>query len=252
MLTNPTLETLRSMRLYGMAQAYTEQTQQPEITTMSFDDRFAMIVDHEWSCRQDRRLARLLKEAKLKISACPEDIDYNRPRGLDRSVMRSLVTCDWIRQHHNALVSGPTGVGKTFVVCALAFAACRQGFSARYWRLSKLLFEISLARGDGSYGNLLNRLSRVDLLVIDDWGISPISEQETRDILDIVDDRSLTRSTIIASQLPLEEWYSSMADPSMAEAILDRLVHNAYKIVMKGESMRKPSTPLKVPDHSDT
>lgn len=244
MLTQQTVTRLREMRLLGMAEAFSAQAHQPDVQALSFEERFGLLVDQEWTYRRDRRQARLLKEARLRLPACVEDIDYQYPRGLDRGMMRSLASCQWLRAHQNVLVTGPTGVGKTFIACALANAACRQGFSTQYYRVPRLLSELTVAKGDGSYPKLLNKLAKTELLVLDDWGIAPLSAPESRDMLEIIDDRGRTRSTIVASQLPIEHWHGSIADPTVADAILDRLVHNAHKITLKGESMRKIANTL--------
>ncbi len=239
MLTRQTVETLRRLRLTGMAEAFLNQAAHPDTQTLSFEERFGLLVDYEWTYRENRRLARLLKEARLRLQACPEDIDYQQPRGLDRGLLRSLSACEWVNSRQNVLITGPTGVGKTFLACALANGACRRGFTARYWRLPRLLSELAAARGDGSYSRLLTQLAKIDLLVLDDWGIVPLADTQCRDLLEVIDDRSQTRSTVVASQLPLEHWHAAFPDPTMADAILDRLVHNAHKLFLKGESMRK-------------
>jgi len=239
MLIQQTIERLHEMRLKGMAQALVAQSQQPDVLALSFEERLSLLVDQEWTYRRDRRLRRLLKEAKLRLPACIEDIDYRHPRGLDRAVIRSLANCEWIAAHQNVLITGPTGVGKTFIACALANAACRHGFSARYYRVPRLLSELAMAKGDGSYPRLMNKLAKTHLLVLDDWGLMPLSAADARDLLEIIDDRSQTRSTIIASQLPIDHWHATIADPSLADALLDRLIHNAHKLILKGESMRK-------------
>lgn len=239
MLTQPTLDKLRRMRLVGMAEAYTAQMRLTDYQGLSFEERFGMLVDQEWTYRQDRRLARLLKEAKLRLSACLEDIDYQTPRGLDRALMAALAGGQWIGQHQNILITGPTGVGKTFIACALAQAAIRLGFPARYYRTSRLLSELALARADGSYQKLLSHLAKTEVLVLDEWGTASLNPVECRDLLEVIDDRAQKRSTIIASQLPLEAWHAVFADPTIADAVLDRLVHNAHKINLRGESMRK-------------
>ena len=239
MLIQQTIERLHEMRLKGMAQALVAQSQQPDVLALSFEERLSLLVDQEWTYRRDRRLRRLLKEAKLRLPACIEDIDYRHPRGLDRAVIRSLANCEWIASHQNVLITGPTGVGKTFIACALANAACRHGFSARYYRVPRLLSELAMAKGDGSYPRLMNKLAKTHLLVLDDWGLMPLSAADARDLLEIIDDRSQTRSTIIASQLPIDHWHATIADPSLADALLDRLIHNAHKLILKGESMRK-------------
>ncbi len=239
MLNQHTLERLRKLRLDGMAEAFSSQIQDARFDHLSFCERFGMVVDAEWTFRDGRRLRRLLKEAKLRVAACVEDIDWREPRGLDRSMVMSLATGDWIRSHHNVLIEGPTGAGKTYLACALANAACRQGFSARYYRVSRLVSELSVAKADGSYPRLLGRLSRMQVLVLDDWALAPFSAAESRDILEVVEDRCQSSSTIVASQLPCEHWHSAIADPSVADAVLDRLIHNSHRLALKGESMRK-------------
>lgn len=243
MLTETTTERLRSLRLRGMAEALAAQQQQPDVQSLSFEERLGLLVDLEWAYRQNRKLARLLKTARLRLAACMEDIDYQQPRGLDRGVMRSLATCQWVKERQPILVVGPTGVGKTYIACALANAACRLGFTTRYYRVPRLLTELATAKADGSYPRLLATLARTEVLVLDDWGLAPISAAESRDILEIVDDRTQKRSTIVASQLPLDHWYGSIGDPTVADAILDRLVHGSHKLILKGESMRKVAKP---------
>lgn len=241
MMLHQTIGRLRELRLVGMADALLRQTQEPDVQALSFDERLGLLVDQEWTHRQDRRLTRLLREARLRLNACVEDIDYQHPRGLDRAVLRSLATCEWIRQHQGVLIFGPTGVGKSFLACALANAACRHGFSARYYRVPRLLSELTLAKSDGSHPRLLAKLARIHLLVLDDWGLAPLSAAEARDLLEVIDDRYQTTATIVASQLPLDHWHGSITDPTVADAILDRLVHSAHQIHLKGESMRRIS-----------
>ena len=249
MLDHQTVARLREMRLFGMAQAFLAQAGDPEINNLSFEERLGLLVDQEWTWRQDRRLARLLKAAKLRLSACLEDIDYQVPRGLDRGLMRSLATGNWIRAHQNVIIVGPTGVGKTFIACALAQAACRLGFSAWYYRAPRLMSDLSVARADGSYASFMNKLAKTQVLVLDDWGITPLGALECRDLLEVIDDRAETRSTIVASQLPIEHWHATISDPTVADAILDRLVHNSIKILLKGESMRKAKCNPREADH---
>jgi DNA replication protein DnaC len=244
-LNQQTISKLRAMRLGAMADGFEAQMQQPDLSSMSFEDRLGLLVDHEWSFRQDRKLKRLLTEAKLRLQACMEDIDYSQPRGLDKSLLRSLAGCDWIVDRLNCIIEGPTGAGKTYLACALANAACRMGFSVRYYRMPRLLTEISMAHADGTYPRLLARLARYQLLILDDWGISPLSAAESREVLEIVDDRSQGVSTLLASQLPPDHWHTVIGDPSAADAILDRLVHNAHLIRLRGESMRKVKSNLK-------
>lgn len=251
MLTQQTLQTLHEMGLRGMAAAYQAQLQQPELQSLSFDERFGLIVDREWNHRQSRRLARRLREAKLRLPACVEDIDYSVARGLDRSLMRSLAEGHWLREHQSILISGPTGVGKTFIACALANAACRLGFTARYYRVPRLVGDLAMARADGSYPQLMSRLAKTDLLVLDDWGLAALTPAEARDLLEVVDDRCTTRSTLVASQLPVEAWHATLPDPTVADAILDRLVHNAHKLNLKGPSMRKATSRVKSADAAE-
>lgn len=239
MLIHQTAEKLRQMKLYGMAELLLNQQSQTAAGELSFEERLGLLVDYEWTHRQNKRLARLLKKAKLKIQACLEDIDYQHPRNLDRSVLAHLASCQWLLSGQNVLISGPTGVGKTYIACALANMACRQGFSARYFRLSKLLMELNICKADGSLPKFMNQLAKVELLVIDDWGLAPLSSEECRDFLDIIDDRVNVCSTIIAGQLPVEHWHEMMQDPTVADAILDRLIHNAHKLKLNGDTMRK-------------
>lgn len=238
MLNEETIEKLVAMRLRGMAKAFREELERPN-HALSFEERFGMAVDREWTLRQERSLQRRLKAAKLKQQASMEDIDYQTPRGLDRSLMRSFATCQWIRAGHNMIIIGPTGVGKSFIACALANKACREGYKAFYIRTPQLFQELAIARADGSYFKLLNKLSKVDLLVIDDWGFSRLTAEERKDFLEVIEERNLKGSTLIATQLPIAKWYEYVGDPTIADAIMDRLVHNAYKLDLKGTSMRK-------------
>lgn len=239
MLIQQTLERLQEMRLTGMVDELEAQLRRPDSRELSFEERLGLLVDQELTHRQDRRLTRLLHQAKLRIPACMEDIDYRHPRGLDRSLLQSLAQGRWIRSRQSVLLTGPTGCGKTYIACALANAACRQGFSARYYRLARFMAELAMAKGDGTHPKFLQKLARTDVLVLDDWGLAPLTETESRELLEVIDDRVHGRSTIIASQLPIAQWHGTMSDPTAADAILDRLVHGAYKIVLSGESMRK-------------
>ncbi len=243
-----TLDKLHEMKLTGMAEGLSLQLEQPASQGLSFDERFGLLVDQEYTYRRNRRLTRLLREAKLRLQACPEDVDYHHPRGLDRSLMVTLVSSEWIRSRQNLLVTGPTGTGKTYIACALGNAACRQGLSTRYYRMSRLLSELVTTRGDGSYPKLLGRLARINLLILDDWGLAPLGPQEARDVLEIIDDRIGIRSTLIASQLPIADWHRTIADPTVADAILDRLLYNSHRIAMKGESMRKATNNTPITD----
>jgi len=240
MLASQTLEQLQALRLTAMAQAWTAQQQDAELSALSFDERFALLVDAEWRTRENKRLTRALQEAKLKLPhACIEAIDYPARRELDKSLIRQLASCRWVAEHHQVLICGATGVGKTFIACALANQACRKGSRPRYWRPSRLYPACALARADGTYVRLLGQLARVDVLVLDDWELVPLGEAERRDVLEILEDRSGTRSTIVTSQLPPAQWHDYVGEPTLADAICDRLLHNAHRIVLKGPSRRK-------------
>lgn len=239
MLREPTLDRLRELRLRGMADAFCAQVESPDAANLSFEERLGLLVDAEWTHRRNTTLARLLREAKLRLPGCPEDVEFGAARGLDRSVWRALFAGDFVHAHQNVLIVGATGVGKTYLACALGHACCRLGMRVRYLRLSGLLGDIALARVDGSYGTLLTRLFKADLLIVDDFGLSPLAAGDARELLDIVDDRYERRSMVVCSQLPLGEWHRAIADPTLADAILDRLVHGAHKFTLSGESMRK-------------
>jgi len=240
MLQEPMMEKLLAMRLHGMADALKTQEQDPGARELSFLERLALLVDHQWNWRQNQALARRLHLAKLRGNACVEEIDYRTARGLDKSVIRALAQeSGWVRNHEHIFVLGPTGVGKSFVASALAQKACRDGYSALYTRASALFRDLAIARADGSLRLLLSKLSRIDLLVIDDWAMAPLSEPERRDFWEICEDRYQTRSLILTSQLPVTRWHEQIGDPTVADGILDRLVHNAHRIEMRGDSMRK-------------
>ena len=239
MLNQQTIEKLHALKLIGMAEAFKDQLSQPDIGRLSCEERFGLIVDRQWTWKEDCRMQRYLKQAKLKLNACVEDIDYKTPRGIDQSVMMRLISCDWIRHHQNIIITGPTGAGKTFLACALANKACREGYRTFYIRSPKLYYELAVSRGDGSYGKLINKLARTQILVIDDLGLAPMTDSERRDLLEVIEDRHGSASTIVTSQLPIENWHEHIGDPTIADAILDRLIHNAHKIKMKGGSMRR-------------
>lgn len=239
MLTEQTFDKLSVMKLEGMAQALQEQLRQPDIADLPFEDRFSLLVDRQWVWKENRRLTRLLDQAKLKINACIEDIDYKKHRGIDKTVMLSLAGCEWIRQAHNIIITGPTGVGKTYLACALAHCACRNGHAARYCRAPRLFQHLAIARADGSYAKLIHQLERTKVLILDDLGLAPLIDSERRDLLEILEDRYGFSSTIVTSQLPMDLWHDSIGDPTIADAILDRLIHNSHKIALKGGSMRK-------------
>lgn len=242
MLTNRTLDQLHTLKLTGMADAFALQLEQPATHELSFNERFALLVDRETTHRANRRLTRLLQLAHLKQPACVEDIDYKHRRGLDRSQMASLATCDWIRSHHNLHITAPTGCGKSWLACALGNQACRQGLSVRYERASRLLDSLRIARGDGSHGKRLLQLAKTDLLILDDFGLKPLAQQERHDLLEVIEDRHGTRSTLLTSQLPITSWHEYLSDPTVADALLDRLLSHAHRLELKGESMRRRET----------
>jgi len=239
MLMQQTLDLLHTLRLTGMASALEEQQGVPDLATLPFEDRLGLLLERERLTRGDRRLTRLLQLARLRIAACVEDVNFRVKRGLDRSVFLRLAAGDWLRQHEVVLVVGPTGTGKTWLACALGHSACRQGASVRYVRLPRLLGDLALARGDGSYGRLLQQLAKTDLLILDDWGLAPLGDRERRDLLEVVEDRSGRRATLVTSQVPVEHWHELVGDATFGDAILDRLVHHAHKITLTGGSLRK-------------
>jgi DNA replication protein DnaC len=245
MLNRSTLEKLSALRLHAMAQAWQDQQTHADHAALSFDERFGLLVDAQWLARENRRLQRSLREAKLRLAqASLEAIEHYPQRPLDKALLRQLATGRWIAEHHNVAITGPTGTGKTFLACALAHQACRSGYRVLYRRLPRLLEELTLAHADGSYTRLLERLARIDLLVLDDWAIAPLRDQDRRDLLEIFEDRYGARSSLLTSQLAPEHWHDHLGDATVADAILDRLLHNAYKIALQGPSRRKEEAQL--------
>ena len=246
MLNQPTLEKLNAMKLFAMAEAFERQLGSPEHAELSFEERVGLLVDLEWTRREERKLTRRLLAARLRYPACLEDVDYQAHRGLDRQVVLALGTGGWIRDHHNLIVTGPTGTGKSFLACAFAERACRSGRTALYLRTPRLLQELAVARGDGSYGRVLARLAKTELLALDDWLLNPLKDPERRDLLEVIEDRYGRASTLIATQLPLKSWHEAIGEPTLADAICDRLVHGAHQIELKGASMRETRSPGKL------
>lgn len=244
MLTHPIFEKLQQLRFYGMLKALEEQMQMPDIKKLEFEERFGLLLDREMTERENRRLKTRLRKAKLRQNACVEDVDFRHPRKLDKTLFMNLADGRWLKEHNNVLLIGPTGVGKTYLACALAQKACRQGYSALYFRLPRLLHDLSIAKADGRYDKMLTAIGRIDLLVLDDWGLRKLVKEQRHDLLEILEDRHGRRSTLVTSQLPVKHWHENVADPTLADAILDRLVHNAYKLLLSGESMRKKQSKL--------
>lgn len=243
MLNEPTVEKMRRLALHGMLKAWEAQQAETNLGELTFDERLGLLVDAEYFARENKRLDRLLREAKLKISqACIENIDYSPKRDIDKATMRQLATCLWVQEHHSVIVTGMTGVGKTYLGCALAQQACRNGYRALYRRASRFFQELAMARADGTYGQLLAKLARVDVLLIDDFALTPARETDRHDLLEVIEDRYGQKSTIITSQLPPSKWHEYIGDPTVADAILDRLLHNAHRLVLKGPSRRKETT----------
>ncbi|MGE0521333.1 MAG: IS21-like element helper ATPase IstB [Candidatus Binatia bacterium] len=240
MLNEPTTEKLQALRLPGMLAAWQEQQRQADVAGLSFDERFALLVEAEWLRRENERLVRHLREAKLRLAqASLEDVDYSARRELDRAQIRQLASGAWIAAHQHVLITGATGTGKTFLACALAHQACRHGHRALYRRVSRLFDELTLARADGTYARALARLARADVLILDDFALAPLDLHQRQDLLEVLEDRTGTRSTIVTSQLPVAKWHAYVDDPTLADAICDRLLHNAHRIVLKGPSRRK-------------
>lgn len=241
MLMHPTLDTLRALKLYGLVAALEEQAGNPAAQSLAFEERLAMLVDRERLYRDNTRRTRLLQQARLKnAQACLEDIDYKPARGLDKRQIAALASCEWARRGQNVLITGPTGSGKTWIACALAAQACRLGLPAMYWRVPRLVEEVRGAHGDGSYLRLLKKIEKAAVLVLDDWGLTALTAQDRADLLEILDDRVHVRSTIVVSQLPVDAWHGYLGEPTVADAILDRLVHHSHRIPLAtSDSMRR-------------
>jgi DNA replication protein DnaC len=239
MLRQQSIDKMRAMRLDAMVEEFERHLGSPELAELSFEERVGMLIDREWTEREQRKLARRLKAAKLRYPASLEDIDYKARRGLDRQVVLALSTCGWIRDHHNLIIVGPTGIGKSYLASAFAERACRSGFSSCYVRAPRLLHDLAVSRGDGSYDRVLSRLAKTDLLAIDDWLLNPMKDSERRDILEVIEDRSERSSTLLATQLPVTSWHEVIGEPNLADAICDRLIHCAHKLELKGPSMRE-------------
>jgi DNA replication protein DnaC len=239
MLAHPLFDQLKILRCYGMIEALQEQLESLDVNQLSFDERLALLLDRECILRENRRLINRLRQAKLKVNACIEDIDYQAPRELSRAIITQLSLCNWVGRKQNILITGSTGIGKTYLACAFSNQACRQGFTARYFRLPKLFRLLEIAQGDGSYTKTIDTIAKTQLLVLDDLGVAPMTDTHRRDLLEIMDDRYNQSSTLITSQLPVNLWHEAIGDATLSDAILDRLVHNAHRIDIKGDSMRK-------------
>ena len=238
MLNHPTLDKLLALRLTGMAKALSEQMDMPESQALSFEERLGLLVDREMTARRDRRLTTRLRQAKLRLSASLADIDYRHPRGLDTSLILRLAACQGVHERHNVLSTGPTGIGKTWLACALGQKACREGYTVLYLRLPRLLQELPIAKGDGRSPKLMASLAKTNILILDDWGLASLSDENRHDVLELLEDRHGRGATIVTSQFPVEHWHEALGNPTLAAAILDRLLHNAYKIILRGDSMR--------------
>lgn len=250
MLINPLINKMCSLRLQAMAKAFTEQCESPAITELSFEDRLGLLIDIEVTSRENRRLQQRLRKARLQQSACMEDIDLRSPRNLDPSLLATLRQCYWVPSHNNILIVGPCGTGKTFLACALAHKACLSGYTSVYHRMGRLLSELQNSKGDGQYARRMAELAKTDVLILDDFGLAPLRDEPRHDLLEILDDRHEKRSTIVTSQIPVKLWHESIGNETLADAILDRLIHNSHRIEMKGESMRKTRNKLEATENN--
>lgn len=251
MLNQQTLDKLNAMKLAGMAEAFRQQQGSPECARLGFDERLGLLIDSEWTFREQRKLKRLLDAAKLRYPAAIEDVDFKHPRSLDRQQVLSLGNCGFIQGRHNLLITGPTGIGKSYLACAFVERACRRGYKAAYLRLPRLLQQLAVARGDGSYARILERLARFELLAIDDWLLAPLRDSERRDLVEVIEDRSERASTLVASQLSTDDWHAAIGDPNLADSICDRLLHNAHRIKLKGPSKRRTKADPKTAPETD-
>ena len=243
MLNEATLDKMQAMKMADMAEAFTQQLRSSDYTELSFEERVGLMIDCEYTAREQRKLTRRLRAAKLRYSASLENVDFKAPRKLKRQQVLSLGSCSWIQERHNLILTGPTGIGKSYLACAFVERACRKGFNAYYVRTPRLLHQLAVGRGDGSYSRLMARLARLHLLAIDDWLLAPLKPQERHDLLEVIEDRSEGASTLIASQLLVDDWHAVIGDPNQADAICDRLLHHAHRIDLKGRSMRDPEVP---------
>lgn len=240
MLIHPTIDNMRALKLFAMVHALETQMEMKDFEEMNFTDRLGLLVDAELIARENKRLQSRLQNAKLRLSACIEDLDVKAARGLDRSVITALATSDWLKHHQNIIITGPCGAGKTYVACALAHKACRDGYTVSYARAPRLFEDLTLAKGDGRYHKIMTSLTKKDLIIIDDFALAPLTDEQRRDLLEIVEDRYDRRSTLMISQIPIDHWHDIIGDPTIADAILDRLIHNAHKLSLKGKTRRKP------------
>lgn len=248
MVREQTFEKLYTLKLHGLARALEEQLKNPQMSALGFEERLAMLIDAQWLWRENRAVARRLRQARLKMAACFEEINYRHPRQLERSVMQSLGSCAWVRQHHNVILTGPSGVGKTFLCCALLQKACREGYSAYYASASKFFRQLAVAWADGSFDRLLAKLARTDVLAIDDWGLVALTDLERRHFLEVLDDRTESRSTLLTSQFPVQSWHELVGNPTLADAIIERILSNSHRIELNGESLRPLQGPSDSPE----